>query len=158
MWCCPSQGSSTLSVSHNVASSGQWQFVHQATSAPLAAFITVIHQRRVTRQNSMCCMKKCDNVWLSECQHAPSSPTSHGWVWTCVNMIIYVAIMTLVVRLVLGMFTPFPGHIRTCLNEPPNAISVLTPIIALTPCDGSKKLSLYLVYLCVLFIEQQMVT
>ena len=40
----PLQGSSTLSVSHNVASSGQWQFVHQATGAPLAAVITVIHQ------------------------------------------------------------------------------------------------------------------
>ena len=31
---------------------------------------------RVTRQNSMCCMKKCDNVWLSECQH----------VWVSVEM------------------------------------------------------------------------
>ena len=40
----PSQGSSTLSVSHNVASSGQWLFVNHATDAPLAAFITVIHQ------------------------------------------------------------------------------------------------------------------
>ena len=32
--------------------------------------------RCVTRQNSMCCMKKCDTVWLSECQH----------VWVSVEM------------------------------------------------------------------------
>ena len=56
------------------------------------------------------------------------------------------------------MFTPFPGHIRTRLNVPRNAISASTLIIARTPCDGSKILSLYVVYLCVLFIEQQLVT
>ena len=56
------------------------------------------------------------------------------------------------------MFTPFPGHVRTRLNVPRNAISASTPIIACTTCDGSKILSLYVVYLCVLFIEQQMVT
>ena len=56
------------------------------------------------------------------------------------------------------MFTPLPGHIRMRLNMPRNAISASTPIIARTPCDGSKRLSLYVLYLCVLFIEQQMVT
>ena len=56
------------------------------------------------------------------------------------------------------MFTPFPEHVRTRLNVPRNAISASTPIIARTPCDGSKILSLYVVYLCVLFIQQQMVT
>ena len=56
------------------------------------------------------------------------------------------------------MFTPFPGHIRTRLNVPRNAISASNPSIACTPCDGSKILSLYVVYLCALFKEQQMVT
>ena len=56
------------------------------------------------------------------------------------------------------MLTPFPGHVQTRLNVPRNAISPSTPIIARTPCDGSKILSLYVVYLCVLFIEQHMVT
>ena len=56
------------------------------------------------------------------------------------------------------MFTPFPGHIRTRLNVPRDAISASTPIIVRTTCDGSKILSLYVIYLCVLFIEQQMVT
>ena len=55
------------------------------------------------------------------------------------------------------MFKPFPGHIRTRLNVPRNAISASTPSIARTPCDGSKILSLYVVYLCVLFLEQQIV-
>ena len=64
----------------------------------------------------------------------------------------------LVVRLVRGMFTPLPGHIRTRLNVPRNAILASTSTIACTPRDGSKILSLYVVYLCVLFIEQQMVT
>ena len=44
------------------------------------------------------------------------------------------------------------------LNVPRNAILASTPIIACTPRDGSKILSLYVVYLCVLLIEQQMVT
>ena len=63
-------------------------------------------------------------------------------------------------RLVRGMFTPFPGHIRTRLNVPRNAMSASTPSIARTgtPCDGLKILSLYVVYLCVLFMEQQIVT
>ena len=56
------------------------------------------------------------------------------------------------------MFKPFPGHIRTRLNVPRNAISASTPSIARTPCDGSKILSLYVVYLCVLFLKQQIVT
>ena len=56
------------------------------------------------------------------------------------------------------MFKPFPGHIRTRLNVPRNAISASTPSIARTPCDGSKILSLYAVYLCVLFLDQQIVT
>ena len=56
------------------------------------------------------------------------------------------------------MFKPFPVHIRTRLNVPRNAISASTPSIARTPCDGSKILSLYVVYLCVLFLEQQIVT
>ena len=56
------------------------------------------------------------------------------------------------------MFTPFPGHVRTRLNVPRNAISASTPIIVRTPCDGSKILSLYVVYLSLLFIQQQMVT
>ena len=67
-------------------------------------------------------------------------------------------LLPLVVRLVRGMFTPFPGHIRTRLNVPRNAISASTPIIAHNPCDGSKIISLYVVYPCVLYIEQQMVT
>ena len=56
------------------------------------------------------------------------------------------------------MFTPFPGHVRTRLNVPRNVISASTPIIAHNPCDGSKILSLYVVYLCVLFIVQEMVS
>ena len=56
------------------------------------------------------------------------------------------------------MFTPFPGHVRTRLNVPRNAISASTPIIARTPCDGSKIFFLYVVYLCALFIVQEMVT
>ena len=53
----------------------------------------------------------------------------------------------LVVRQVRGMFTLFPGHIRTRLNVPRNAISASTLSIAHTPCDGSKIISLYVAYL-----------
>ena len=74
------------------------------------------------------------------------------------NKINYVAIMTIGCEANLGHVHTFPGHIRTRLNVPCNAISASTTIIARTPCDGSKILSLYVVYLCVLFIEQQMVT
>ena len=50
----------------NVASSGQWQFVHQATGTPLAAFITVIHQSPgyQTKQHVLY-EKVCQHVWVS---------------------------------------------------------------------------------------------
>ena len=50
-------------------------------------------------------------------------------------------------RQVRGMFTSFPGHIRTRLNVPRNAISASALSIARTPCDGSKIISLYVAYL-----------
>ena len=72
----------------------------------------------------------------------------------------YVAIMTIGCEASSEHVHTLSGHIRTRLSMPRNAISALTPSIARTPCGGSKILSLqaYVVYLCVLFIEQQMVT
>ena len=74
------------------------------------------------------------------------------------NKINYVAIMTIGCEASLGHVHTLPGACPNAFEHARNAISASTPIIARTPCDGSKILSLYVVYRCVLFIEQHMVS
>ena len=72
------------------------------------------------------------------------------------NKINYVSIMTIGCEASSGHAHTLSGAYPNAFER--NAISASTPSIARTPCDGSKILSLYVVYLCVLFIEQQIVT